>query len=390
MAKRALLIGCNYPGTQAALNGCVNDVFRMKSMLVETFGFEEDDITILIDTDDSYESPTGSNIKRRLAEKVEESHPEDVLVFHFSGHGSQVPAPSGEEKDGKDECICPTDLNVLIDDDLRRILKNLKDGVRFTMIADCCHSGTMLDHSEVQIHGNKDPDAPEMPDLGALGQLFGLKEGGGDRGIEVANRSLPTGSLFQMLGSSMGTDVNAGNIHSALGSMFGSDASPMLTHVAGMAGQMLMGQLSGSQGQEGEQPAGGKKGGGLAACLPMLLSLFGLSSKPSGGKPPAQPQPQAPAGGSAYQVPEGHIPGQKPPASEQLPEDKGILVTGCQAHETSADACPSGDKSQAYGALSNAIQAVVRKHKADSPDEPLTNRELVMRVRATLLKTGFS
>lgn len=36
----------------------------------------------------------------------------------------------------------------------------------------------------------------------------------------------------------------------------------------------------------------------------------------------------------ACQVPSGHIAGQKPPVSEQLPDDKGILITGCQAHET--------------------------------------------------------
>lgn len=43
------------------LNGCVNDVRAMHSMLSDHFGFEE--FTILIDTDPSSEQPTGANIK---------------------------------------------------------------------------------------------------------------------------------------------------------------------------------------------------------------------------------------------------------------------------------------------------------------------------------------
>ena len=35
----------------------------MVELLKEYYGFEEENIKILIDTDDSYESPTGSNIK---------------------------------------------------------------------------------------------------------------------------------------------------------------------------------------------------------------------------------------------------------------------------------------------------------------------------------------
>lgn len=47
--KKALLIGCNYPGTKAQLNGCVNDALNMKKMLMDQYGFQEADITLMLD-----------------------------------------------------------------------------------------------------------------------------------------------------------------------------------------------------------------------------------------------------------------------------------------------------------------------------------------------------
>ena len=47
--------------------------------------------------------------QRKLAELVAASVPGDVLVFHYSGHGVQVPCRT--EDDGKDEALCPTDLS---------------------------------------------------------------------------------------------------------------------------------------------------------------------------------------------------------------------------------------------------------------------------------------
>ena len=64
---RALLVGCNYPGSTAELKGCINDVHTMKSLLVNIYGFKEQDITVMIDTDSTYPKPTGANIKVRAA-----------------------------------------------------------------------------------------------------------------------------------------------------------------------------------------------------------------------------------------------------------------------------------------------------------------------------------
>lgn len=114
MAKKALLIGCNYPGTNAELKGCVNDVKRMYRSLVDRYGFSEKDITVLIDTDDSYTQPTGKNIRAALSNLVQSAKAGDILFVHYSGHGQRLPAETGEDDDtGYDECIVPCDMNLI-------------------------------------------------------------------------------------------------------------------------------------------------------------------------------------------------------------------------------------------------------------------------------------
>jgi hypothetical protein len=115
MGKRAVLVGCNYPATEAELAGCVNDVLRMKRSLVERFGFSEEDISILVDTDSSLGAkPTGVNIKQALHELVRGSKHGDVLFFHYSGHGVRLPVEPGDpDTTGFDECIVPCDMNLI-------------------------------------------------------------------------------------------------------------------------------------------------------------------------------------------------------------------------------------------------------------------------------------
>lgn len=79
------------------------------------------------------------HLQAKLAELVNNAQDGDILFIQFSGHGTQVQDKSGtgEEADGKDEAICPTDFNLITDDDLRAIFKPLegKKDVKLTMIA---------------------------------------------------------------------------------------------------------------------------------------------------------------------------------------------------------------------------------------------------------------
>lgn len=95
-------------------------------------------------------------MQAELETLVTATQPGDTLFFHFSGHGTQVPADDPhEEADGLDEAIVPTDMNIIVDDDLRVIFCRLPLGAHLTMLADCCHSGTMLDHNTCRLPDTK-------------------------------------------------------------------------------------------------------------------------------------------------------------------------------------------------------------------------------------------
>lgn len=148
--KKALLIGINYFGTSAELGGCINDVHKWKELLVNTYGFDTNDMVILTDDQgDPMKKPTLSSIRSGMRWLVAGACPGDVLFLQYSGHGSQQPSKSQNESDGKDECLCPCDFQrsgMLVDDEIfDLVVRPLASGVKLTIILDCCHSGTAVD-----------------------------------------------------------------------------------------------------------------------------------------------------------------------------------------------------------------------------------------------------
>jgi len=130
----------------------------MSGILQEQYGYPPENITILTDAKGSDRLPTRENIIASMYELVRDAQPGDRLVFHFSGHGSQVLAPPDhvEETDGYDEVIWPCDVqiypdsdqvaNYILDDEIKIILVDpLPAGVRLTILLDCCSSGTGAD-----------------------------------------------------------------------------------------------------------------------------------------------------------------------------------------------------------------------------------------------------
>ena len=142
MAKRAVLIGINkYQVPGADLQGCVNDVKNLKGALTTYYGFADKDIATLTDA-----QATKKGMERAIKKLITKAKKGDVLLLHYSGHGSNVPDDNGDEADHRDEILCPTDLDwkdPFRDDWLRKTLGKLRSGVNLTVIMDCCHSGTI-------------------------------------------------------------------------------------------------------------------------------------------------------------------------------------------------------------------------------------------------------
>jgi len=102
--KRALLVGINNYKAVPHLMGSLNDVAAMKQILTTRWGFSPDNIVILTE-----QAATRAAILRELRRLVRESGPNDTVVFHYSGHGSQVKDLNGDEDDGLDETLVPYD-----------------------------------------------------------------------------------------------------------------------------------------------------------------------------------------------------------------------------------------------------------------------------------------
>ncbi len=78
--RKALLVGINYIGSQAALRGCINDVHNVSAFLVEHHGYKREDMVIL--TDDQQNpvmQPTKANILRAMQWLVANAQPNDAL-----------------------------------------------------------------------------------------------------------------------------------------------------------------------------------------------------------------------------------------------------------------------------------------------------------------------
>lgn len=113
--RRAVMIGINYVGhspgelsgtlllyvvrerlSHRHLLGCQNDVFNMKSYIQDVHGFEEENITLLLDKD-GYTQPTKENILNAYKQMVESAQPGDSLFCHYSGHGTKLKDDDGDE-----------------------------------------------------------------------------------------------------------------------------------------------------------------------------------------------------------------------------------------------------------------------------------------------------
>jgi hypothetical protein len=271
------------------------------------------------------------------------------------------------------------------------------NGCLFTIVSDSCHSGGLLDKTKEQIgHStkqNKSQHREREESVPITGFRSFLKEtvrdafesqgihiphrghrqsGYGDYGDEetrevesvvdahIKNRSLPLSTLIEMLKEQTGKDdINVGSIRMTLFHLFGDDASPKIKKFM----KVMLRKLQ--QGQHG-----GVVGvvGALALEEFLKTKLENNTEEEMGALQPAMDQKVD----SVQEVYAG--------TTTRVPSN-GVLISGCQTEQTSADATTS--KGVSYGALSNAIQAILAENGR------VTNKELVLKARKMLSKQGY-
>lgn len=157
--RRALLVGINeYPNEADRLEGCVNDVFLMSSVLQEC-GFAPEEIRVCLD-----DRATADGILSRLEWLVDDAQAGDQRIFYYSGHGAQVPE-YGEhfEPDRLTETLVPWDFDwsperSVSDEQMYALYSQLPYDMQLVLIFDCCHSGSMHRQSGAKARGISPPD----------------------------------------------------------------------------------------------------------------------------------------------------------------------------------------------------------------------------------------
>jgi hypothetical protein len=109
--KLALLVGINNYASQP-LEGCLNDVDLQRNLLIHRFGFNPKDILVLPDT-----KATREGILTAFEEHlIKQAKPGDVVVYHYSGHGSRIfdrnPIVVEPGQEGLNGTFVPVDSNL--------------------------------------------------------------------------------------------------------------------------------------------------------------------------------------------------------------------------------------------------------------------------------------
>ncbi|MGB6301840.1 MAG: caspase family protein [Rivularia sp. (in: cyanobacteria)] len=149
----ALLVGIDeYPNPRDCLQGCVNDITAVKEYLEQRLASDRYELQIktLFNQD-----ATRDNIIDGFREHLSQANSNDVVLFYYSGHGSQEENIPEEflpfEPDGKNEtlyCYDSFENWHLADKELARLIHQVSaKNPHICVILDCCHSGS----------GTKDP-----------------------------------------------------------------------------------------------------------------------------------------------------------------------------------------------------------------------------------------
>ncbi|KAH9165606.1 hypothetical protein EDB89DRAFT_2008573 [Lactarius sanguifluus] len=145
--RRALIVGISYfysqPDAWWPLGGPHECVDRFRDLLIGTYGYTPDDITVLKDGPKFPDrlQPTRANMISELKKLVGDAAPGDRFTFFYIGLTGHLRSHSDDENG----VIVTCDLERIFDYELNDILTLLPVGCFLLAVFDACHTGTMLD-----------------------------------------------------------------------------------------------------------------------------------------------------------------------------------------------------------------------------------------------------
>ena len=145
----ALLVGIDdYPAPVPALSGCRNDIEAIKALLSVRVTGAGHSLHVRSLTD---EEATRAAVIAGFREHLAQAAKDDVVIFYYSGHGSQEPAPQEWwhlEPDHLDETLVLHDSRTegqwdLADKELSVLIAEVAaSDPHIVIVLDCCHSGS--------------------------------------------------------------------------------------------------------------------------------------------------------------------------------------------------------------------------------------------------------
>lgn len=141
--KYAVVVGIDdYPGTSNDLRGPVDDAELARAVLVDRFGFPEENIVVLRDVE-----ATRAGIANAVARHLGQAGPDGTAVFFYSGHGTRLDENLGltgrhdpEGGNDVDEALA-VHGGMILDEELGFLLQQIR-AENTLVVIDACFSGT--------------------------------------------------------------------------------------------------------------------------------------------------------------------------------------------------------------------------------------------------------
>jgi hypothetical protein len=125
----------------------VQDILDMKSLLIKKFSVPSTHFLTLTDSQATHDAII-TGFRKQLIENAK-AHRDALVIFQYSGHGSQVKDQTGSKADGLDSTLVPVNSRDLkgsnfdvVDDEIRELFDELSQYTsNIVFIIDACHSG---------------------------------------------------------------------------------------------------------------------------------------------------------------------------------------------------------------------------------------------------------